>query len=69
MGTTLAAVPFRNGYMCFLGKTETSYKAGSSLTPNFLKIRNCKVSEVLPPKFDIATFGLRKTEGRWCEGV
>jgi hypothetical protein len=51
----LAAAPLRDGYVRFLGKTEISHKVRCSVAPNFLKIRNCKVLEVLMPGFEIAT--------------
>jgi hypothetical protein len=60
----LVAAPLRDGYMCLLDKSGTSRKVGSSVTPNFIEMRNCRVLEVLLPGSDIATFGSRKTEGR-----
>jgi len=48
---------FRSQLHVFPGKTVTSLKLRSSVTLNFLKIRNCKGLEILPPGSDIATFG------------
>jgi len=48
---------FRSQLHAFPGKTVTSLKVRSSVTLNFLKIRNCKGLEIHPPGSDIATFG------------